>query len=144
MTNRLGRALGIDLGSRRIGIALSDPSRSIASPHTVLQRAKTQSEDHAAIRQIMVEQEVTVVVVGLPLSMTGRDGPAAKAARIEIEAMGAAFVGIEVVAFDERLTTISAERSLQEAHLTKAQQRDLVDKVAAAVMLQAFLDSAPK
>ena len=137
------RVLGVDLGSRRIGLALSDRTRTIASPHSVLQRARTHDDDHAWIGRIVTEEDVALVVVGLPLSLSGKDGPAARVARAEIAELQRVLVGVaEVVAFDERLTTVTAERALQEARLTKEQQRDVVDKVAAAVMLQSFLDGA--
>jgi putative Holliday junction resolvase len=135
------RVLGVDLGTKRIGLALSDTTRTIASPHTVLTRAAAVSDDHAAICKIVRDEGVDTVVVGLPLSLSGRSGPAARAARIEIDALARALVGIaEVRTHDERLTTVSAERALRAARVTKHDQRALVDKVAAAVMLQAFLD----
>ncbi len=136
-----GRVLGIDLGSRRIGLALSDPSRTIASPHLVLRRAGSPSDDYSAMRAVIEECEVTLVVVGLPLSLSGRHGPAAKAASAEVDAMRVSFGDeIPIVLHDERLTTISAERSLAEAGVRGRDQTPVVDKVAAAVLLQAFLD----
>jgi putative Holliday junction resolvase len=142
-----GRALGVDLGSVRIGLALSDPSRTVASPHEVLRRARDHAADHRAILDIAREYEVTVIVVGLPLSLSGAKGPAARAAEEEIAALRAAVdPKIVVVAHDERLTTISAERSLNEARLSRADRTKVVDKVAAAIMLQSWLElpSRPK
>ena len=140
-----GRALGVDLGSVRIGIALSDPTRTVASPHLVLPRSRAgRAADHRAIAEMVGAEEVTVVVVGLPLSLTGASGPAARAAEAEIAEIKAAVgPGVEVVAHDERLTTISAERSLGDARMSRAQRREVVDKVAAAVMLQSWLDGSP-
>ena len=136
-----GRVLGIDLGSVRVGIALSDPSRSIASPHSVLLRAKDHATDHRAILELVRAEAVTAIVVGLPLSLSGKSGPAAKAAEIEIEELRTVVgEGVEVVAHDERLTTIEAERSLGNARMSRSQRRAVVDKVAAAVMLQSWLD----
>jgi putative Holliday junction resolvase len=137
-----GRALGVDLGSVRIGLALSDPSRTVASPHSVLRRAKNDhGADHRAILEIAREQEVTVIVVGLPLSLSGAKGPAARAAILEIaELQDAVGAGIQVVAHDERLTTISAERSLDEAGVRGTNRTAVVDKVAAAIMLQSWLE----
>ena len=136
-----GRVVGVDLGSRRIGIALSDPSRTIASPHSVVLRSKAVEVDHRAIHAIAQEWVATLIVVGLPLSLTGKDGPAAKAARSEVAALQLV-VGAElpVVLHDERLTTITAQRSLQAAGVRGRDQTAVIDKVAAAVMLQAFLD----
>ncbi len=136
-----GRVLGIDLGSRRVGLALSDPSRTIASPLQVLQRSTSLAQDHRALAGIIAEWEVNAVVVGLPLSLNGKDGPAARAARAEVDTMRSAFGDeIAVMLYDERLTTISAQRSLNEAGVRGRAQEMMVDKVAAAVMLQAFLD----
>lgn len=137
-----GRVLGVDLGGRRIGLALSDPTRTVATPHTVIERASTRERDHVAIVDAARREDVTTIVVGLPLSLSGAKGPAARAALAEIDELRAvAGPEIEVVAYDERLTTVSAERSLQEARLGRDARRRVVDKVAAAVMLQAWLDS---
>jgi putative Holliday junction resolvase len=139
-----GRVLGVDLGSVRIGLALSDPGRIVASPHSVLLRGRDHTADHNAIRDLVHEEEVTAIVVGLPLSLSGATGPAARAAEKEIEELRTV-VGpdVSVVAHDERLTTISAERSLGNARMTRSKRRDVVDKVAAAVMLQSWLDRSP-
>lgn len=136
-----GRALGVDLGGRRIGLALSDPTRTVASPHTVLTRGRTHADDHRAILELARAEGVTSIVVGLPLSLSGRTGPAARAALKEIEELRAAAPdGVEVKAFDERLTTVTAERSLIEAKMRRDARKRVVDKVAAAVMLQSWLD----
>jgi putative Holliday junction resolvase len=137
-----GRALGVDLGSVRIGLALSDPTRTVASPHVVLQRERTHDADHRTIVELARAHAVTTIVVGLPLSLSGGRGPAARAAEREIEEMRiAAAPDIRVVAHDERLTTITAERSLDEAGMRRTDRTAVVDKVAAAVMLQAWLES---
>jgi putative Holliday junction resolvase len=137
------RALGVDLGSVRIGLALSDPARILASPLSVLRRAKNDhAADHRAILETAYENDVTTIVVGMPLSLSGGKGPAARAAVAEIaELEAAAGPGIEVVAHDERLTTVSAERSLDEAGVRGRDRTAVVDKVAAAIMLQSWLES---
>lgn len=146
MSEAPARVLGVDLGTRRIGLALSDPTGTIASPHSVVQRGRARIDDHRAILAVARAEAVGTVVVGLPLSLTGRDGPAAVSARAEIAELAelaerdATLDGIAVVAYDERLTTVTAERSLREAGLRRDQRRAVVDKVAAAVMLQAYLD----
>ena len=144
-TRRLpGRALGVDLGSVRIGIALSDPSRTVASPHAVLRRSRSDhAADHRAIVEMAAAVAVTTIVVGLPLSLSGATGPAAVAAEAEIEELRS-LVGaeVEVVAHDERLTTVTAERSLGAARMSRTRRREVVDKVAAAVMLQSWLDQS--
>lgn len=134
------RALGIDLGSKRIGIAVSDRTGTIASPLVVLQRSGSVRRDHAAIAALVVEEEAEMLVVGLPLNMNGTSGPAAKAAVAEAEAL-ATVVGVPVIMFDERRTTVTADRALMEARIGAQARRKLVDKVAAAVLLQTWLDS---
>ena len=134
------RALGVDLGSKRIGIAISDPSGTIASPLTMIARSGSQRRDHAAIAALAVEEEVATIVVGLPLNMNGTVGPAAQAAIKEAAAL-ATVLNMAVVTFDERRTTVTADRALMEGGLNAQARRKLVDKVAAAVMLQAWLDS---
>jgi putative Holliday junction resolvase len=135
-----GRALGVDLGSKRIGIAISDPSRTIASPLTMIPRSGSPRRDHAAIAALVEEEDVTTIVVGLPLNMNGSVGPAAQAAIKEAKAL-ATVVGMPVVTFDERRTTVTADRALMEGGIGAQARRKLVDKVAAAVMLQTWLDS---
>ena len=136
------RALGVDLGARRIGLALSDPSRTIATPHEVLRRSGDPAADRRAIVDTARRQDANVIVVGLPLSLSGRSGPAARAALEEVEALRAVAGDIEVTVHDERLTTVTAERSLTEAGMRREARRRVVDKVAAAVMLQSWLERA--
>jgi putative Holliday junction resolvase len=133
------RALGIDLGAKRIGIAVSDRSGTIASPLLVLQRSGSVAQDHKRIAALVVEEEAERVVVGLPLSMNGEMGRAAQAAVAEAEAL-ATVVGVPVETYDERLTTVTADRALMEFKMKADARRRVVDKVAAAVMLQAWLD----
>lgn len=133
------RALGVDLGSKRIGIAVSDISGTVASALTTVHRSKSRRHDHAAIAALVREEEAEVVVVGLPLSLDGTAGPAARSAETEAKQM-ASVVGVPVAMYDERFTTVTAERGLLEAGLDARQRRKVVDKVAAAVMLQAWLD----
>jgi putative Holliday junction resolvase len=137
-----GRVLGVDLGSRRIGLALSDPGGRIASPHAVLQRAKQQVDDHRAIVDVARENDAVLIVVGLPISLSGDLGPAARATLEEVDAMQkVAGADLAIETYDERLTTITAERSLTEARMSREERRKVVDKVAAAVMLQSWLES---
>jgi putative Holliday junction resolvase len=133
------RALGIDLGAKRIGVAVSDRSGTIASPLVVLQRTGSVAQDHKRIAALVVEEEAERVVVGLPLSMSGEMGRAALAAVAEAEAL-ATVVGVPVETYDERLTTVTADRALMEFKMKADARRRVVDKVAAAVMLQAWLD----
>jgi putative holliday junction resolvase len=133
------RALGIDLGSKRIGIATSDRSETLASPLTVVMRSGSIKRDHQVIAALVAEEEADLIVVGLPLSMDGSIGKAAQAALDEAELIGRV-AGVPVEMFDERLTTVSAHRSLIEQNMRREARRKVVDKVAAAVMLQAWLE----
>lgn len=133
------RVLGLDLGSKRIGVAVCDRSETIASPLTVLQRSKRLADDHAAIRRLADEEEAELIVIGLPLTMSGEMGPAARSATEESHLIGAAS-GRPIELFDERMTTVTADRALKEADLSASARRRYVDKVAAAVMLQTWLD----
>lgn len=134
------RVLGIDLGSKRIGVAVSDATGMLASPLTVLQRSGDPAADHRALADLVRQEEAQRVVVGLPLSLSGTVGPAARAALEEAAAM-AAVVGVPVETFDERLTTVQASRSMIDQQLRAKTRKRIIDKVAAAVMLQAWLES---
>ena len=135
----VGRVLGLDLGSKRVGVAVSDRSGVIASPLTVLRRSGSERRDHEAIARLVVEEECDRVVVGLPLSLDGSIGRAAKSAVDEARRL-ATVVKVPVETYDERLTTVSAERALIEAKMRADARRRVVDKVAAAVMLQSWID----
>ena len=133
------RALGIDLGSQRVGVAVSDLSGTVASALTTVHRSRSRRHDHQELARIVRDEEAEVVVVGLPLSLDGTHGRAAQAATKEAEQL-ASVVGVPVEMYDERFTTVTAERGMQEAGLDARARRQVVDKVAAAVMLQAWLD----
>ncbi len=133
------RCLGLDLGSKRIGVALCDPDERVATPLTVVERSKSRAQDHANIAKLITEYEVQAVVVGLPLNMSGKVTAAAQSATEETEQLRLA-LGIPVHLYDERLTTVTADRSLMELEMKADARRRVVDKVAAAVMLQAYLD----
>lgn len=134
------RALGVDLGSKRIGIAVSDRSGTIASPLTVVQRSGNKGADHRRIAALVQEEEAEIVVVGLPLNMNGTLGPAAQAAVAEAKAL-ATVVGVPVETFDERRTTVTADQAMMEFKMNAQARRRVVDKVAAAVMLQNWLEA---
>ena len=133
------RVVGLDLGSRRIGVASSDSTGTIASPHSVLERQHTREADHAAVARLVADLGAERVVVGLPLSLDGSVGPAAEAAAEEAAQL-ADVLPVPVETYDERLTTVTADRSLSQLGLGGRARRRVVDKVAAAVMLQAWLD----
>ena len=133
------RALGVDLGSKRIGIAVSDMSGTIASALTTVHRSKSRRHDHGEIARLARIEECSVVVVGLPLSLDGTHGPAARAATNEVARMSSV-VEVPIEMYDERFTTVTAERHMLEAGLDAKQRRLVVDKAAAAVMLQSWLE----
>ena len=133
------RCLGLDLGSKRIGVALCDPDERVATPLTVVQRGATRKEDHAKIRSLVAEYEAQAVVVGLPLNLQSKVTAAAQSAIEETEQLRSA-LDVPVHLHDERLTTKTADRSLMELEMKADARRRVVDKVAAAVMLQSFID----
>jgi putative pre-16S rRNA nuclease len=136
------RSLGLDLGSRRIGVARSDSAGTVATPATTLERSGSEEQDHRRIADLVAEDEIEVVVVGLPLSLDGSVGPAAEGVLAEVERLRGV-LPVPVETYDERLTTVTAERVLREQGLTGRRRRQVVDQVAAAVLLQAWLDRHP-
>ena len=136
--SELARILGLDPGERRIGVALSDAIGIIAQPHLLLDRRS--GDVVAEIKRICDEYEVATVVVGLPRSLSGEEGPAAAKAR-ELGAAVAAATGCDIEFADERFTTVQAESALLEAGMKRRQRRETIDMVAAAVMLQGYLDA---
>lgn len=133
------RALGIDLGTKRIGVALSDSEGRMATPYEVVARSGDRARDHRRIAALAAEAEAELLVVGLPLSLDGSVGPAAKAALAEADELAVA-TGLPAEMWDERLTTVSADRDLLALDLKAPARRKVVDKVAASIMLQAWLD----
>lgn len=136
-----GRVVGVDLGTKRVGVAVSDPGGVLASPYEVLERTGDLDRDRQRLKAIVDEVEAVLVVVGLPLSMAGTIGRAATAALDEADKLGQVLAPVPVETFDERLTTVSADRSMMQRKMNAQARRKVVDKVAAAVMLQAWLDS---
>jgi putative Holliday junction resolvase len=131
------RILGLDPGERRVGVALSDPTGTIASPHSVIDRRSVEVAE--AVRMLCDEHDVEQIVVGLPTGLSGVEGPSAKAARAVGDALAEA-TGLPVEYQDERFTTVTAEAALLEGGVRRAKRRDVRDKVAAAVILQTYLD----
>lgn len=133
----MARVLGLDPGERRIGVALSDPGGIIAQPLEVIDR--TDTDVRGRLLELTSHHEVERIVVGLPISLSGNEGRAADLAR-SFGREVAEITGHVVEFHDERMTTVTAERVLLEAGMKRKGRRDVRDKVAAAVMLQAFLD----
>ncbi|MGC5013074.1 Holliday junction resolvase RuvX [Streptosporangium sp. DT93] len=135
---RNGVRLGVDVGSVRIGVARSDPSGSLATPVETVRRGRG---DLDRLAEIAAEYEVVEVVVGLPTSLSGREGPAAEAARAFAGRISARLAPVPVRLFDERLTTVTAQQGLRASGVRAKNQRAVVDQAAAIVLLQAALDA---
>ena len=131
--------MGIDPGRKRIGIALSDPTGLLASAHSILRRT-TLPADLEALRRIARDHQVHRIVVGLPLHMSGDEGQEAERARAFAAELESA-LGLPVELVDERLSSVEAERQLSESRVRRGRWRDKLDAVAAAVVLQGYLDS---
>ena len=133
------RALGIDLGSKRVGVAVSDSDGTLATPYEVISRSGDRTIDHGRIAAMVDEAGADVVVVGLPRSLDGSLGAAARAALDEAGDLRAA-LQVPVETWDERLTTVTAHQQLAAAGVSSRRRRGVIDQVAASVMLQAWLD----
>lgn len=136
-----GRALALDLGDRRIGVAICDAGRTVATPLETIRRVGDRVVEHGHVNRLIEEHGVVVVVVGLPLSLTGDIGPAARRVLSEVRGMRKR-LPVEVVTHDERLSTVDAEASLRAQGVTARKGRSVVDQVAASVILQAWIDAA--
>ncbi|MEO6797582.1 MAG: Holliday junction resolvase RuvX [Candidatus Dormibacter sp.] len=132
------RILAIDPGSRRLGLALSDPSGTVALPLSVLTR-RSEPEDLKELGRIVRQNEVELVLVGLPRMMDGSIDTAARSAQAFGAEVGRV-TGVPVEYWDERLTTVAAERFLIEQGKRRSQRRQHVDRVAATLLLQGYLD----
>ena len=144
-TARTGRRLGIDVGSVRVGVALSDPSGVLATPLTTVPRDVAGGSDLRTIAELVAEHEAVGVVVGLPRTLAGTEGPAAVAARAFADALGAVLASggeaVPIELSDERLTTVVATRQLRQRGVPGRKQRALVDQAAAVAILQGWLDA---
>ena len=138
MTDRPGRALGLDLGEERIGVALSDDTRAVATPLEVIPARDRRFVD-ARIAELVSEWEAEVIVVGMPYGLDGGEGPAAKRVRAIMKRLGAT-LRVPLVTYDERLTTVEAHRVLDEQQIPGRARREMVDMVAAQVILQGWID----
>jgi putative holliday junction resolvase len=133
------RILGLDFGTRRVGVALSDPGRTIAFPVEVYQR-RGREPDARHYQELVRENDVERIVVGLPLFSSGREGELASASRTFADWIGAV-TGRPVVCFDERYSSVEAEHRLKGAGLSRQKRKALRDKLAAQIMLQCYLDA---
>jgi putative holliday junction resolvase len=132
------RVIGIDLGTKTLGLALSDTTRNIASALVTLRRSRL-TEDLRRLLDLAGEHGAGGFVVGLPLNLDGSEGPRAQATRAFVRNLAKA-TPLAIAYWDERLTTVAAERALLEADLSRKRRAEVVDKVAATLILQAALD----
>lgn len=137
--------LGVDVGAVRIGVARSDPSGILAVPlATVPFDAGPRRTDLATVRELVAEHQAIGVVVGLPRTLAGREGPAAVAARAFGEALRPLIEPAELVYADERMTTVLAQRNLSKSGVRARAQRAVIDQAAAVEILQSFLAGLPR
>ncbi|NIA24740.1 MAG: Holliday junction resolvase RuvX [Gammaproteobacteria bacterium] len=132
----MGRILALDYGTTRIGVAISDALRITAQPLAVV----PSEEFEERLRELTKDRDIDLVVVGLPTSLDGSEGPSAAGARRLAERAGA-ITGVSVEMVDERFTTTAAERVLIEGNVRRRRRKEVVDKVAAAVILQGYLET---
>lgn len=132
------RLLGFDVGEKTIGLALSDPTLAIATPLETLRRGKF-AADAEKLGTIIVRQGVGGCVIGLPVNMDGSEGPRAQSVRAFAHNL-AQRIDLPIAFWDERLSTAAVTRGMIEADLSRARRAELVDKAAAAYILQGFLD----
>ncbi len=137
MSDVLGRVIGLDLGDARIGVAICDPDRRLALPLGTIHVGRPPGE-LIAVRDLAREHDADLVVLGLPLHLSGDEGDAAAKARAFAE--GLAATGLRVELHDERLSTVEAERALRDAGVPGRDRRRSVDAAAATVILQSWLD----
>lgn len=134
------RVLAIDHGSKRMGIAVSDEMQMIAQPLEFIP-AEPVEKFFERLRQIIAEKEVSLIVIGVPRNMDGTYGPAAAKVQEFVTTLKDA-VTVPIKTWDERLTSVQANRYLIEADVRRSKRKEKVDKTAAAILLQSYLDSA--
>jgi putative holliday junction resolvase len=134
--------MGLDVGTKTVGVAVADELGLTAQPITVVRRSSLK-KDLADLLALARERSVDRFVVGLPLNMDGSEGPRAQATRKFGDALATAS-GLPIIYQDERLTTVAAERALLEADVSRARRREVIDQVAATIILQGWLDAQPR
>ena len=138
---RSGIRLGVDVGSVRVGLSASDPEGILATPVDTIERDHESDADMGVIATVVQERQVLEVVVGLPRSLSGEEGPAAHGARRYATELASRISPIPVRLIDERLTTIDAHRTLRDSGVPGRSQRAVVDQAAAVLILQTALDA---
>ncbi len=135
---RDARLLGLDVGTKTIGMALSDVTRSVATPFETIRRTKF-TVDAKTIREVVEKNQVGALVIGFPLNLDGSEGPRAQSTRAFARNL-AAHVDVPMVLWDERLSTAAVERHLIEADASRKRRAEVIDRMAAAYILQGALD----
>jgi putative Holliday junction resolvase len=133
------RILGIDYGSKRIGLAISDPNETMAQPLATIER----KDDNSSVRkidEIIKKHSIDKIVIGLPVSMSGEIGPQARSVLDFIDHLKKQ-IDIQIETWDERLSTSMAQRALLDAKTKRSRRKEVIDKIAAAIILQGYLDS---
>ena len=138
LCNGKNRLLGFDIGEKTLGLALSDNRWKIATPLITLPRTQL-SKDVIKLQQFVEEHKIAAFICGLPVNMNGSHGPRVQATRDYMKAL-TIFCPLPVIYWDERLTTMMAERTLIKADMSRKRRKDVIDKMAAALILQGFLD----
>ena len=136
------KILGLDLGSKTIGVAISDDLVLTAQVLTSIKRTVLE-KDLAVIVSLVNEYQVQEIVVGLPINMDGTKGASARQAEAFIDKLRETF-SIKIIPWDERLSTVAAERILLEGDLSRKKRRKVIDRLSAAIILQGYLDSRPR
>jgi putative Holliday junction resolvase len=139
---RDARILGLDLGTRTVGLALSDVGRTLATPYDTIKRTKL-AADLARLESVIAKEGVGALVLGLPVNMDGSEGPRCQATR-QFATDLLKRIDLPLAFWDERLSTRAAEAALLEADTSRRRRAQVIDKVAAAVILQGFLDFAAR
>lgn len=134
--------MGLDVGSKTVGVAISDELGFTAQPITTVRRTNGRADLHA-LKQLIDAHGVTHLIVGLPLNMNGSEGPRAGESRKLGDAL-AEQAGVPAIYWDERLTSVAAEKSLIEADVSRKKRKEVIDQVAACLILQGWLDSRPR
>ena len=135
---RVGGLMGLDLGTKTVGVAVSDGLRQVASPITVLRRVKF-TVDADALLSLLAERNLTGIILGLPRNMDGSEGPRAQSTRAFARNLSA-LTDLPIGFWDERLSTVAAERALLEADTSRRRRAEVIDQVAAGYILQGALD----
>ncbi len=140
MTDHIGVRLGIDVGEVRVGVAVSDPNGILASPLVTLARDRRHGRDIAGIAALVEERQVIEVIVGMPTSLSGAKGRAARNVTSYVDRLAKRIAPVPVRTCDERMTTVIASRTLSEQGVRAHRQRAVIDQAAAVLILQSWLD----